>query len=142
MTLSNIIVTLFLCYCTYKDIKTKLIPILPVAIITILIFINHSFQYICNAHEYVYFLLPFIPGLIMLMLSFLSKEALGYGDSALFILCSISLGMLNGFIIILISFIYSALFSIVLLIKGISGKSTIPFAPFIMAAFITYLIFY
>lgn len=142
MPLSDIIVTLFLCYCTYTDIKTNLIPTLPTTIITGIIVVNHSFQFICNAHEYVYFLLPFIPGLIMLMLSFLSKEALGYGDSALFILCSISLGMLNGFIIILISFIYSALFSIILLIKGNSGKSTIPFAPFITAAFITYLIFY
>lgn len=139
MTLSNIITSIFLCYCSYTDIKTRLIKALPTAIVTCIVFVIHIVLSLGNTNEYLYFFLPFIPGLTMLMLSLLTKEALGYGDSALFMLCSISLGMLNGFIIIMIAFFYSALFSIFLLIKGKSGKSIIPFAPFIMAAFFTYI---
>ena len=142
MTLSHFIVCVFLCYCTYTDIKTKLIPALPTAIITGLISVIHINDAINHTNDYLYFLLPFVPGLIMLMLSYLSKEALGYGDSALFILCSISLGSLNGFLIIMIAFLYSAFFSITLLLRGKSGKSIIPFAPFILAAFSTYLLFF
>lgn len=140
MYLSHIIVILFLCYCSYTDMKTKYIKIAPTIIVSILLFIIHIIYSLQSECIIIYLLLPFIPGLTMLTLSFLTKEALGYGDSILLILCSIAVGMLNGFFIIILAFLFSSIFSIILLICGKSRKTTIPFVPFILTAFLLYVV--
>ena len=76
-------------------------------------------------------------GMLMLVISKLTNEALGYGDSLLILGMGISLGLWNLLWLLAIAFFGAALFAVGLLIsKRAKKKSTLPFIPFINASYI------
>lgn len=139
MNLLLILIISYLIFCSYIDIKKGYIYFKPTIIILALIIILRFVEMITCHNNPVTFLSSFIPGILMILLSFLTRESIGYGDSILLLLCSVGVGLWNGIFIIMCSFIYSAIFSLTLLIKGKNKKETIPFVPFIFLALITYI---
>ena len=135
-----IIIILYLLFCSYTDIKKRQIYIPPTLFIICLTLLFKIIYISFSLESLGLFLLSFIPGLIMLLISYITRENIGYGDSILLGLCSLCVGIWNGFFIIMTSFIYSAIFSLFLLIRGKNSKETIPFVPFIFLGTITYLI--
>lgn len=139
MNISLIILFFYLVLCSYTDIKKRCIFTKPTIIIAIAIIILQFTNNIIIDNNPMSFIISFIPGIILLLLSFFTRENIGYGDSILLTLCSICVGIWNGLFIIMCSFIYSAIFSLFLLIKGKARNETIPFIPFIFLSVITYL---
>lgn len=139
MNLLSIIILIYLGYCSYTDIKRKEIKVLPTITICSISIITCLILVLTNRLEPKSFFLSFIPGVSLIFISFVTKESIGYGDSIILGLCSISTSLKSGIVIILISFICSALYSLFLLIKGKSGKESIPFVPFIFTGYILYI---
>lgn len=76
-------------------------------------------------------------GLILLLLGFASKEALGYGDGLLLSATGIFLGFQRNCLLLFCAVLCASLFSICLLTAGRKKKEDrIPFAPFVLAGFI------
>lgn len=75
-------------------------------------------------------------GFICLVISRVTKEALGYGDSILICLLGSYVGFLNTLWIVTIAFGMAGLFSLTFFIrKGGYNKKTIPFIPFLAISY-------
>lgn len=74
-----------------------------------------------------------LPGLILIIISFTTKEAVGYGDGMMFLYIGSVLGIDRTALIFILSFFASSLVSLILLILKKAGrKEKIPFIPFIL----------
>ncbi len=142
MNLSLILLIIYLVFCSYSDIKNKYIPYMPTIIIFILLSILQFASVIISNKNILLFIISFIPGLIMLLLSYITRESIGYGDSILLALCTICIGIWNGIFVIMCAFIYAAIFSLFLLFKGKKHRETIPFIPFIFLSLLSYLLLF
>ena len=144
MPLVNSIITtiifFYLGYCSFTDIKKRIVYIFPTIIISI-ISISLCLYNSLISNNISGFLLSFIPGVILIIFSFITRENIGYGDSIVLALCCIATNFWNGIFIITTSFIYSALYSVVLLLlfRGKNLKNTIPFVPFIFLGYTSFL---
>lgn len=139
MNLSLILLFTYLIFCSYTDIKKRYIYQKPTITISILISICQLTYILINNNNIISFLMSLIPGISMFILSLITGESIGYGDSILLALCAICVGFWHGFFIIMCSFIYSAIFSLFFLIKVKNTSETIPFVPFIFLGLISYL---
>lgn len=73
-----------------------------------------------------------IPGIFCLALSFLSRQGLGYGDSALILLCGLSVGFSDCMAVLCTSFFCSGIWALILLGVCRKGrKSEMAFVPFL-----------
>lgn len=77
-------------------------------------------------------------GLGILGVSWITEESIGIGDGILLIVSGIFLGGVDNFELLCISLLYTALFSLLMLMFGICKKNQeIPFVPFLFLAYIT-----
>ena len=81
-------------------------------------------------------LLGFIPGIVIIILAFVSKEKIGYGDGILLLSIGMFLGYFNCMIIMLYSLLFSALISIIVFIKRRNRREEIPFVPFLFLGYV------
>lgn len=73
-----------------------------------------------------------IPGIICFVISWISRQSLGYGDSALIAVCGISLGLMNCLQLLFAAFFFAGIYGLVLIvIRRKSRKSDMPFVPFL-----------
>lgn len=80
-------------------------------------------------------------GLVFLLVSKVTGEAFGYGDSILIAIMGIFVGFWNILSVLMGAFSLAALFSVVMLIRDhFTRKSSFPFVPFMTAAYITGII--
>ena len=76
-------------------------------------------------------------GAVMLLISYATREALGYGDGLLMGAAGIYLGGVHTLVLLMCSLLTAAIGSIVLLgTKRKKGKDQIPFAPFVLGGFV------
>ena len=88
-------------------------------------------------HKKVLILYGMIPGILCLLVSKISGQALGYGDSILILLTGSSLGIQNCVGITIWAFLCSGLWALFLVgIKKADKKAEIPFVPFLMIGFV------
>jgi len=79
-------------------------------------------------------LLSILPGALLLFLSFISREGIGYGDGLIVLAAGPSLGFYDLLTMLMTAIILSGLFSGLLLIfKRAKRKTRIAFAPFLAA---------
>ncbi|MDD3339725.1 MAG: hypothetical protein PHS82_12820 [Lachnospiraceae bacterium] len=78
-----------------------------------------------------------LPGLLMLLLGRASREAVGYGDGLVVLVLGLYTGIWAGMEVLFLSFFFSALWAIALLIfrKG-RRDTTFPFVPFLLLGYI------
>lgn len=73
-----------------------------------------------------------LPGACCLVLSWLSREGLGYGDSALILGCGLSLGLWDCLSVLFSAMLLSGIWAAGLLMTRRAGrKKEIPFVPFL-----------
>lgn len=78
-----------------------------------------------------------LPGVIFLFVSFITKEAVGYGDGIFLAAAGILLGFSEMVGILLIGLLVSAVFSLFLLVfKKATRKTALPFLPFLTVGFV------
>lgn len=76
-------------------------------------------------------------GIVFLIVSRVTKEAFGYGDSLLILIMGGFVGFWNILLLLVMAFTMAALFSVFMLIrKKFHRKSSFPFVPFLTAAYI------
>ena len=76
--------------------------------------------------------LSLLPGALLLLLSFVTRQQIGYGDGLVALILGPALGIEILIIGLLIAFFGSGVFSMILVfVKKAKRKSRIPFVPFI-----------
>lgn len=78
-------------------------------------------------------LLSLIPGMGFLLLSFLTREKVGYGDGWVLLMIGLFSGFFQCFLILLIGLFLESLVAVILLVlKKIQRDKEIPFSPFLL----------
>lgn len=81
-------------------------------------------------------------GVVLLFFGYFSKEAIGFADGLLILVCGTAFGLYETMGICFFSMVYAGSCSAVLLIAGKVGKkSRIPFMPFVLLGYVTMRIF-
>ena len=128
----NIILCIYLFYCTICDIKTNTVS-LKCSLLTILLLLFLRFLFgIFYIDD---FIISILPGTFILFMGIITHQSIGYGDGIVFIVSGIALGKDYILLLVLGAFIFSSVYSLFLLAKRKSGKTTIPFVPFIFMSY-------
>ena len=81
-------------------------------------------------------------GLLLLGAAFVSRQKVGYGDGLVFMVCGLYLGFWENFSLLFMSLVLCALGGLFLMLIGkIKKGQTLPFIPFVMAAFACAMVF-
>ena len=97
-----------------------------------------SLMYEPNAENII---LSVIPGAVLLLISLVSREAIGRGDVYLVGILGLMIGFEKIFAVLFISMVSCAVFgSICMLVKGKGKKDTLPYVPFLFGAYLTLMI--
>ena len=81
-------------------------------------------------------------GLLLLAAAFVSRQKVGYGDGLVFVVCGLYLGFWESFSLLFMSLVLCALGGLALMLIGkIKKGQTLPFVPFVMAAFVCAVVF-
>ncbi|MCF0230332.1 MAG: prepilin peptidase [Parasporobacterium sp.] len=133
----QIIILLFLAYEAFEDIRTGTVNTGAIALCGAAgLIIN-----IITGEPGTYSMLTgTILGGLMVLISFLSREAVGMGDALIMVSLGLTLGYEKAVILTLAAFIMAALCSVCLMVKGYrKKKESIPFAPFLMGGYLLVL---
>ncbi|MCH5256908.1 MAG: prepilin peptidase [Lachnospiraceae bacterium] len=128
----NIIFIIFLCTCTVFDIRKKEIPIHLILIGLISSFGVIMWQIFEGTVSVTGVGVSFLPGLFFLLISFFTKEKIGYGDGLILIISGLILGFYQCFLGLCISLICSSVFALLLLVlHKVKRDSKLAFVPFL-----------
>lgn len=134
MKLIYILEVLFLTIETIKDIKTQTVGVWELLIFLIIGFILKIFWFqesLCKV------ILSMLVGVIMLVISYLSREALGYGDGMVVLVTGVLCGIKLTLITICNAFFVMSVLAVYLFIrKGLFYKEKVPFVPCILVGFL------
>lgn len=76
--------------------------------------------------------LGLLPGIACIALSWISRQALEYGDSVLITVCGISLGAMDCLQVLFTAFLFSGAYGLVwITVRKRSRKAAMPFVPFL-----------
>ena len=151
----------FLTTTSFSDIKNKMINIYTIAvysaIVSMLIFAdimicntfgdrlsNYPYLYMFN-NIFVYnisftsAISGLVVGITLLIISKITKGELGEGDAYVAMVLGLMIGLIKVYMVFMIAFMMAAIFSTIKLkvSKGkYSGKDTVPFIPFVLAAYV------
>ncbi|MCD7736222.1 MAG: A24 family peptidase [Lachnospiraceae bacterium] len=117
--------------CTYTDIRYRKIYKCLIMGHLVLALILHI---MIRDSSFISVLAGIIPGLICLLLSALTRQALGYGDAMLILSCGFSLGGESCLAALLTAFFCVGAWAFILIcFRHGKGKTEIPFVPFLLA---------
>lgn len=128
--MSQVVVMVFLILCSYLDVKYRRIP---VSVYLIFMLISAAVVVCEGRSDLGTWMIGMIPGIIMIVISFISHEKIGYGDSI-----SIALmGILYKYEMVLsvcaVGFGIIFLAGLIMMITGKAKLSDrLPFMPFLM----------
>ncbi len=123
-------VALFLtAYLTRQDMKSRLLSshaLIGMGILGVIYLTLVKEQVIWGIIESI------LPGLLLCVFSFLSKEALGYGDGITVMVIGLWCGVIFVMQVLLTGFVLSGFYAAILLLRG--RRENIPFLPFLLVA--------
>lgn len=92
-----------------------------------------------DSEFFLYRMAGMLPGVILLLLAYFSREAIGSGDAVLFLVLGLMLGLWEGLLLLATSLALAAFAGILLWIRKRSGKLAFPFVPFVLLAYVLML---
>lgn len=127
---------LFLAVLAAQDLKEKKISTYKLVIFAIL-----AIFYLVVTKQFFWqtILRDMIPGIILLLLSLLTKESIGYGDGLTVIVLGLWTGGWFAFHVFCIGTVLSGVCAVIYLIRG--KKDTIPLIPFLLVGMEVALIY-
>ncbi|MBQ8559791.1 MAG: prepilin peptidase [Tyzzerella sp.] len=132
--IADCIIAVILIAAGYKDWKTKQISLRMLLLLGIAVVI---LRIAVVEDTIVSTLGGVLIGILLLGISKITGESIGYGDSWLIILLGIYLGGKILLVVVLGACVYAGLFSLLLCLKkGWNRKYTIPFVPFLAVAYL------
>lgn len=123
----------YLIVCCYTDLKKHTINLLISIIFTLLEIITGIFLF---DYSFISMVISLIPGISLFAISLIFPASLGLGDSLIFTICGIYLGINFTIQLLFLSLVISCIFSILLIIKKHSLKYQFPLAPFIFVSYV------
>lgn len=128
----KIFLIIFLAVCTVFDIRNKEIPLaLILAGLSLAAGVN-IWQVFTGAESLGSVGASLLCGLFFLLLGFVTKEKVGYGDGIILVIAGLLMDSYRCFVGLCISLILSSVFAIVLLVMQRADRnSALPFVPFI-----------
>ncbi len=115
-----------------QDIKTKRIGIIPIMAMMLLLIIFARMRGTGMTEV----ILGILPGAAAALISLITRGKIGIGDALLIIAIGIGCGFYMTLEIWMTALLLSAVFGIVMLaLKKATGKTEIPFVPFLLAGF-------
>lgn len=129
---------IFLCIMVICDIKKGL---LPFRFIIIELFIIIAFVVFGNYLSLYSRIFGGAQGLILLLVSKLTKESIGYGDSIIFCFSGFTIGGSLNLYLVLYSSLFGAIYATVLIVrKKLKRKDRVIFTPCILLSYIGVLL--
>lgn len=114
-----------------EDIRKKEIHLWEILTCGVLSVAAEAMAFYQGTFDLTDLLLSLLPGALMLFLSFITREGIGYGDGLLILAAGPALSAGNLTMALAIAIVISGLFSgILLVLKKAGRKSKIAFAPF------------
>lgn len=120
---------IFLGYLTVYDIKWKKIPVMAIGVFGLLSVLYFAAGEKCTLK---YTVCCMMPGMLLLFLSLMTKEKIGYGDGAVMLILGFWTGALFCMEMLCIGVIMSGIYSLYRIIR--KNNQPIPFLPFLLAA--------
>lgn len=123
----NLITGIMLTICTWDDISSRRIRTRNLILYSLLVIMGKPADAAAGA----------VPGIFCLLLSAVSRQSLGYGDSILILLSGIALGAEQEMRLVMTAFFLAAVWSVIgLFRKKVKRGSEVPFLPFLLAGWI------
>ncbi len=133
------IIILFLCIAAIFDVKKRGIPTIYLMLwgIVEVVYLGFIFIWEKNLSFGMDGVVGLIPGVVCILISYISKEQIGYGDGCVMLL----IGILAGYRIVFISFVLalfllSIVATVLLVIKKATRKTRVPFVPYLFIGYI------
>lgn len=118
-------------FCSYTDIRYQRIGKKAVLAYLLLVLGGYLF---CGEFRAGERMEGFIPGIVCITFSAISRQALGYGDSILILICGISLGLEACVSVLMTAFFWSGVWAVFQMCRREPDRSRgIPFVPFLLA---------
>lgn len=129
----QIIALAFIGICAVFDMKKKEIPLI-LAITGILAALGINLYQIGNGTQSLLEMaFSLLPGVFLLLISFLTREKVGYGDGLLLLAAGLFIGFYQCLLALCFSLIFSSVFGVLLLlVRKADRSSEIPFVPFLV----------
>ena len=133
-TIIKVITIILLIVGSFSDIRTKRISILFPCVQFFVSVIYSLYGLSKGTMHYEELLLSFVPGILLLIISFISRQGVGIGDGLMVLAIGPVLGMADMLLATLIGFTLSSIVGgILLIMRRVNGKSTMAFIPFLTA---------
>lgn len=117
------------------DMKTKTVPVIAVAFVAA----SALLYRLCMGIGVLELILGLIPGVVLLMLAFATKESIGTGDGLVLCVLGLFCGWRQCLAIFGMALVLSAILSIILLICRKAGRKTeLPFLPSLFGGYVLY----
>ena len=125
--------------CGIEDYRIKRVRIVVINVFAILGVIFHL---IYQRITWIDMLCGASVGVVLLIIGYLSKEKIGYGDGLLFVATGVYLGFWNNLILLWLSSTLAGIYGLILMIfKKKKKEAEIPLVPFILGAYVVSLFF-
>lgn len=137
--IESVIVIFFLVLGSIWDVKKKSVPYMYLLLwgIVALVYLISNSLIKKNGDIWITVLFGIIPGIVCLLISYVSREQIGYGDGWAILLMGALLGISRVMKLLLAAFSLLTVIAIFLLItKKAKRKSTIPFIPFLFLGYL------
>ena len=117
--------------CSITDIRKQEIPAWELCAFFALSAVGCILQFLGGDTDVVMMALSLLPGVLILLLSFITREGIGYGDGLVALFLGPALGLKCTGTGLILAFFASSVFSAVLLFTKRAGRNhRIPFVPF------------
>ena len=129
----EVMIAIILFVLSMVDIRSKRIPLLMIVGLIMMAIVS---SLILQPVDWVLMAAGAVVGIVFLLISKVTREKLGYGDSLIILALGILLGFWKVMILILIAFLASACFGIIMVCWKKKNKNTsFPFVPFITLSY-------
>lgn len=130
---------IYLSVCLYTDIKNKNINLFLSLIFSIIGLSFYLFSMTLHYNLFDFIFSVFV-GILIIFLSMVTNKSIGKGDGLIFITIGSYLPFQFNISVLLYAFIFSALFSLVLIVfKKCTRKHMIAFTPFVYFGYLLYI---
>lgn len=123
----------FMGICAVTDIRKREIPLLVVWTGIAVAILLRAAGWITDSGA-ADLLMAVLPGIFFWILSFLTKEQVGYGDGWMLLMIGLFGGYEDCFVILMLGLVLESVTALVLLVfRKVSRNAEMPFAPFLLA---------
>lgn len=132
--MKNVIVLLYLGILAGMDVRKRQISL---ALTGVLFLVGVGWQILVEHTSWLEWLLSLLPGAGFLILSFVSREQVGYGDGLLLLTVGIWLGFGQTFGVVTLGLVLcSVLCGVLLMKKKMRRQDSVPLVPFLLLGFV------